>query len=306
MPIVHVKDPRKPPKLYQFIFPLRTSVDAQCSDRWEWPELKAERSGIQGFGLFTRSSADFDWSKPLARPVIMPYLGKETEVESAVQARVLRSVLCGCFDVVQRSQLQTPAGHQWVQDGLYVTLVAKKDVARMGCEVTPINDPDERLLQVSVEPEMSSRAVSYVEEGDEQVCYLVYEETRRLLHLPPHVFELLCAHAQDEHADRNMATHLVQFSRAQEAGAGPPLHLLVSAHPLFRNSAFMMGNVNEPPRGPPSLELHELKLVVAADDDPLMTRAGITQDPATVAQFRIFAHEHPEVLGRSSCPNPQP
>ena len=292
-------------RLFNFIFPHLTDPTAPAHSRWEWPELRVGSSAIQGFGLFPRSTDAINWQK-LDRPVVMPYLGIETEVESHAQARVLRSVLCGCFDVVQRSQLQTPAGHQWVQDGLYVTLVAKKDVARMGCEVTPINDPDERLLQVSVEPEMSSRAVSYVEEGDEQVCYLVYEETRRLLHLPPHVFELLCAHAQDEHADRNMATHLVQFSRAQEAGAGPPLHLLVSAHPLFRNSAFMMGNVNEPPRGPPSLELHELKLVVAADDDPLMTRAGITQDPATVAQFRIFAHEHPEVLGRSSCPNPQP
>ena len=41
-----------------------------------------------------------------------------------------------------------------------------------------------------IEPELS-QAVSYVEEGDEQVCYLLDEEAQKLLHLPDHVFELL-------------------------------------------------------------------------------------------------------------------
>ena len=40
----------------------------------------------------------------------------------------------------------------------------------------------------------SAREVG-VEEGAEDVCYLLYEETQRLLHLPPHVFELLAKHA---------------------------------------------------------------------------------------------------------------
>jgi len=61
-----------------------------------------------------------------------------------------------------------------------------------------------------------------------------------------------------------------------------------------------MGNTNEPPRGPPSTELLELKLKVAADDDPLMQRHGLTQSPESIAQFRRFAHEHPEVEDRSA------
>ena len=34
-----------------------------------------------------------------------------------------------------------------------------------------------------------------------------------LLHLPPHIFEPLASHEHDEHSDRSMATHLVQFQR---------------------------------------------------------------------------------------------
>ena len=46
-----------------------------------------------------------------------------------------------------------------------------------------------------------------------QVCYMVREEARRLLHLPEHIFKLLARHCDDEHADRNMCTHVVQFTR---------------------------------------------------------------------------------------------
>lgn len=250
-------------------------------------------SAIQGFGLYTKSSDSLDW-KELKRPVALPYLGRETEVESSVQARVLRSVLCGAFDVVKREQLPTPAGSEWVQDGLYVALMETKELKKLGKERPPaVTDPNEQLLQVPIEPELS-RAVSYVEEGDEQVCYLKYEETRELLHMPPHVFRLLSEHANDEHADRNMATHLVQFCR------GSGVHLLVSAHPIFRHSAFIMGNANEPPRGAPSLELLELRLTPAADDDPLMVRAGLTQDPVALRHFDIFRADHPEVVDKST------
>jgi hypothetical protein len=85
-----------------------------------------------------------------------------------------------------------------------------------------------------------------------------------------------------------------------QVGGGPPLHLLVSAHPLFRHSAFIMGNTNEPVRGPPSTALLELRLKIAADDDPLMRRHGLTQSPGSLAQFRCFAREHPEIEDRSA------
>ena len=71
--------------------------------------------------------------------------------------------------------------------------------------------------------------------------------------------------------------------------------MLVSAHPLFGSSAYVMGNVNEPPRGAPSLELVETQLVALANDDPLMVRAGLTQDKKSLAAFEAFAKEQTEV-----------
>ena len=294
MPTVHVISQRKNErKLMDLIFPCKTHPSAPRHALWDWPELRVGSSFIQGFGLFPRRSSDFSW-RDLRRPVALPYLGMETEVESSVQARVLRTVLCGGFDVVPRGVLHTPEGHVWVQDGLYVTCITKDEHKAMGPDGPPLVDnPDEQLLQVPIEPEMS-RAVSYVEEGDEQVCYLLKEEARQLLHLPHHIFDLLSAHADDEHADRNMSTHVVQFTRAQHE------HLLVSAHPIFRNSAFIMGNVNEPPKGPPSLELLELRLTLADDDDPLMLKAGVTQDKKSLEAFHAFHAEHPEVLLKST------
>ena len=69
----------------------------------------------------------------------------------------------------------------------------------------------------------------------------------------------------------------------------------MSAHPLFRNSAFIMGNANEPPRGPPSLELLEMHVALVTDQDPLMLRAGLKQDPQAVKEYEVFYQFHPEV-----------
>ena len=296
MPIVHVIENRKSGRrLLDLIVPKLRAPGLAVSHRWDWPELCVGSSAIQGFGLFPKSSEELDWSK-LQRPIVAPYLGMETEVESSTQARVLRSVLCGGFDVVIRRQLDahTPEGHVWVQDGLYVTLMEDGEACRLDPPLERVDEPETKLIQVPVEPEWHTRSVSYLEAGDEQVCYLNYEEARALLHLPNHIMELLGGHADDQHADRNMATHLVQFSRDQHT------HLLVSAHPLFRNTAFIMGNVNEPPRGAPSMELYEMRLTLATNDDPLMLRAGVTQSEAALAHFDTFAAEHPEVQLKST------
>ena len=208
-----------------------------------------------------------------------------------------------------------------MQDGLYITCVTKKE-ARASENLKEVKEMDLELLQVCVHHDFNARGVSYMDEGDEQVCYLRRDEVERLLHLPPHIFELLASHEDDEHSDRNMATHLVQFQRrcAQFAARAirrarnsrrailgavirrlrpPPRsadeHMLVSAHPLFGSSAYVMGNVNEPPRGAPSLELVETQLVALANDDPLMVRAGLTQDKKSLAAFEAFAKEQTEV-----------
>ena len=51
---------------------------------------------------------------------------------------------------------------------------------------------------------------------------MVREEARRLLHLPEHIFKLLARHCDDEHADRNMCTHVVQFTRHKASRAPAP------------------------------------------------------------------------------------
>ena len=221
MPTVYVStDPAKkskvPRRVLQLVFPVRAkSSSSSASPQWEWPELRVGVSDIVPsspmFGLFPRSTEALNW-EALERPVIMPYLGKETEVESASQARVLRTILCGNFDTLYRRELRTPPNHCWVQDGLYITCVTKKE-ARASENLKEVKEMDLELLQVCVHHDFNARGVSYMDEGDEQVCYLRRDEVERLLHLPPHIFELLASHEDDEHSDRNMATHLVQFQR---------------------------------------------------------------------------------------------
>jgi hypothetical protein len=154
--------------------------------------------------------------------------------------------------------------------------------------------PDEKLIQMAVAPDYDERGVLHLCEGDEEVCYMRAEEAGDLLHLPAHIFDILAAHAEDEHADRNFSTHVVQFTRRAKE------HLLVNAHPLFRNSAFIMGNANEPFRGPPTLELEERTLLPLEDDDPLMVRAGLAQPAGARAAYGLFRHEFPEIGEKSA------
>ena len=87
-----------------------------------------------------------------------------------------------------------------------------KKEARASENLKEVKEMDLELLQVRVHHDFNARGVSYMDEGDEQVCYLRRDEVERLLHLR-RVFELLASHEDDEHSDRNMATHLVQFQR---------------------------------------------------------------------------------------------
>eukprot|EP00965_Chrysotila_dentata_P255844 6212358-Pleurochrysis_carterae.AAC.3 len=115
MPCVYVaSEPRQGAgrRLMQLVFPRLTESSAEEHCRWEWPELDARVSSIQGFGLYPKAGGAINWEK-LDRPVILPYLGKETEVESATQAQVLRSVLSGNFDLVRLNQLQEQDGRKW-------------------------------------------------------------------------------------------------------------------------------------------------------------------------------------------------
>jgi hypothetical protein len=133
MPVIYVAEegPRRPRRIVQLVFPELTSHEAPEHERWRWPELRASVSKVQGFGLFPAAGGAVSWDK-LERPLALPYLGKETEIEGASQARVLRGVLGGCFDLCRRDELRTPEGHCWVQDGIYVTLRPTRDAERDG------------------------------------------------------------------------------------------------------------------------------------------------------------------------------
>ena len=47
------------------------------------------------------------------------------------------------------------------------------------------------LLKVAVEHDFGSTGVFAFDEGEEIVCYMIANDARELLHLPPHIFDLL-------------------------------------------------------------------------------------------------------------------
>ena len=80
-------------------------------------------------------------------------------------------------------------------------------------------------------------------------------EVTRLLHIPPHIFSVLAMHSKGHHVDRHFATHVVTYR------PGPGSHLLINAHPVFGESAFALGLVNEPPDdAPPNLEMRLMQV----------------------------------------------
>ena len=102
MPVVYVAEPEprrgRPRKLLQMIVPRLKDADALDYERWDWDELRVDASAIPGcgpmFGLYPRNTEAFSWAS-LDRTTIVPYLGKETEVESSQLARLLRSSTVG-------------------------------------------------------------------------------------------------------------------------------------------------------------------------------------------------------------------
>jgi hypothetical protein len=98
-----------------------------------------------------------------------------------------------------------------------------------------------------------------------------------LLYLPRHIFGLLAAHADDEHADRHAATHVVHVDR------GPSEQVLVNGHPMFRQSAFITANANEPRRGEATLRLVVRTVRPLPDHHGRMKAAWLSQPPGALA-----------------------
>ena len=273
-------------RLVRLMFPTRNKNGARDPhSKWVWPDLSVKKSGIQGFGLFTNDGGDVDWKNLHHHsPIVMPYLGYETEVESAALAKVFRYILSGSFELVPAGTARTQHGHVWVQDGVYVNLIREDNYEPSeDMPLVDVNSVD--LIQVSLQ-------YDNVSEGDEEVVYLLVEDVKRLLHLPSHIFELLAGHSKGQHADRHMCTHVIGFKRRTE-------HLLVNAHPIFRNTAFIMGNVNEPLHKKQNLDIIHSTFCLLDNRDPLLQRSGLRQPEGIRDQYKLFLEDYPELAEKS-------
>jgi hypothetical protein len=132
-------------KIMQLVFP--EAAPPSTDGGWVWKEVGAGRSTTNGFGLFTGFTVGggaVRWGR-LKHPVLLPYLGHETAVDSPWLAGVLTSVLEGCFDVCAFGELPTPgAGYRWVLDGHCV----------MQWETGRPDPADSRLVRAQETPEI--------------------------------------------------------------------------------------------------------------------------------------------------------
>ena len=184
----------------------------------EWAEVAVRRSPLGGFGLYPRSEADTIWSDALAIPVLLPYFGVETVVKDAHGLKALMEVLKGNFERVSVAELQLQRGRAFVADGLFAvpheSFPSRKPLP-----------PATRLLQGL--PPATGRAAAGAAAGavageatgdGALVWYMLEEHGLAALNLAgasAHLFDLLCAHATGEHADRHLATHVASVRRME-------------------------------------------------------------------------------------------
>ena len=214
-------------------------------------------SALGGFGVFPAAGCKgqgggaLDWSDVSDVPVLFPYLGVETVVKDHHSLKILMSVLKGHFERLTLAELQAHRadGQAYVADGLFAVPQTKASQPRLL--------PETRLLQVASSPTDLASA-----------CYLVEDDVRANLHLDgsrAHLFDLLCAHARHEHAERHLATHVATVHRKEEG------YVLVNAHPAFADPVGLTGMINEPASGTTaSLKMTQAYARLLRDDDPLM------------------------------------
>ena len=117
---VRVKDGAPPCTL---VFPRRVQLEGG-GHSWAWDEVRVVDSAMDdaGFGLATRNTASLNWGA-LPSPVLLPFLGRQTEVGSPTEAGIMSRILHGSFDVVPFSQLNSEPGHRWVYNGIFLESV---------------------------------------------------------------------------------------------------------------------------------------------------------------------------------------
>ena len=203
MPVVKVKVKDGAPP-FALVFPRRVELEGG-EHSWEWDEVQVVDSAIDdaGFGLATRNTESLNW-RALSSPVLLPFLGRQTEVGSATEADIMSRILHGSFDVVPFGKLHCPPGHQWVYNGVFLesvrcsTAAASSSAAVAGCDgvlmevacCSPDHPGEWHGLWEPCRVLAESAAAYDVEiAGDGQRCDGVpkrfVRESREAVHLPP-------------------------------------------------------------------------------------------------------------------------
>ena len=257
--------PTAPPsgRVYALLLP--------SADTDEWDEVDVRRSALGGFGAFPvhgparhKATCGFSWADTGTTPVLMPYWGKETVTKDDHSRKALIDVLKGNFELLTLGELQKHHDHgrAYAVDGLFAV------PGTPGGRGAPL-PPATKLLQVS---------------DGTAACYLLADDVKTALHLTgvrSHLFDLLCAHAKHEHAERHLATHVATIQRKEEG------FVLVNAHPAWEDPVSLCGMVNEPSAN----ERSTLKMVYGYarfldDSEPEMRERGLKQSRAGVAAWR--------------------
>ena len=295
MPVVSVLQHGSSRKL-DLVFPRRRQADrgkqhtppaahdAECWD-WVWDEVSVARSAVDpdGFGLVVREGGAVDWSR-LDRPVLLPFVGRATEVEDSLSARALNCILHGAFDVVPFSALPCGSGCRFVLNGIFLESVAAGESCHLKTAALP---PDTQVVQVPLcDRTEGGGGVVSIERKDRAVVYLLQAHAAVLLHIPPHIFAVLQCHTDHHHADRSFATHVLEYRRHAASV------MIVNAHPVYGCAAYAAGAINEPtPHTPPTFEVRQLALTLAPE-----------QDGEALQHWRAFVAAFPDVLDSGNAP----
>lgn len=294
MPVVYVRFENKTPMLVKMVIPRLKPLGC-----WEWDEIKSVQSKIHGFGVAPKRNKSVNWTDLQNIPVLIPYLGQECECDSAFTCKLFVSVLLGNFDLMRLTDVVKPDDAQWYLDGVCLVSATSTDF-----EEAPHDYQKEMVLlsefmkkrqdtynDDSDNPEVLqvfAKADIKVCVGENSVSYVLKQEMMELLNIPSHLFQLLAMHSENSHIDRHLATHLLKFTRSQKS------HVLVNAHPYFKDSAFIMGCVNEPITKGANFKIVTGKVVVLLDDDFLMQKHNVKQHTDALKHWTNFVKEFPD------------
>ena len=260
-------------RLYAMLLP-------SADDATDWNEVDVQQSALGGFGLYPRQQSALDWSNVGEIPVLLPYLGMETVTKDQHSQKTLLEVLKGNFEQVTIEEVQRHQGTQqqaYIADGLFAVPRSAAGKGNPFAKAAPALPPSTRLLQVSMSADTTSGARPCA-------CYLLAEEACAALNLTgerAHLFELLCAHARHEHADRHLATHVAMVHRKEEG------YVLINAHPALADPLGITSLVNEPAGGDsPLMKMVQGYARLCTNDDELMRQRGLKQSAAAIRAWR--------------------